>query len=618
MTYKKTIWKDRVVEKPNTFRQVENPDGTITLYPVTGQVIEKGTPISATNLNKIEDGIEKLGSELDNMITLRLLTDIENTNYKIGNCIMVDYITRLQNLYMAEFYRNLRKGSSVTIACMGDSMTYGHDTTSEDKREADGNLCDDGSKHSFTRASITYPEALEKYLNKIYDNNVTVINRGYSGDYVKRGMERWNKKHNANLTIIMYGTNDSRAPYVPEQYRGNIAEYLKWYEQAIVREILWGKAVVIFIPPKLQAFGDIDIDTFSFGLYQLGEKYNVPVIDTELFTINYNDIHSDGVHFKGVGYELFGAKASCLFIADNLYNPTKVHGGVKLLNRRTIDSFVVKGDHTFGYSWGAFTPSELSSTGGNTLNLNVGSSLTYSFYCCEDDLIIIPHIYTTSSRLVLTLDYNIKGIENSLDSAIFKTATPLDGNPSIITYETNGVPTVYSKLLFNEKDMECLRIPSKGWHTLTIEPIEDGIAVVNGIEFINYDVCNVEFKNMKSFVSLTTHKSLSENTEVSEIRINKELYLQLFKFNYTNNSQYWINPPIKLVITDYLKGSIEYTFTIGNNAGTTIFHGEYKKIGSYVNGRTVSNITMDDDTRDIIISFNEGITNKSNILLKLV
>ena len=53
MAYKKTLWKDRVVEKPNTYRSVENPDGTITLYPITGQVIEKGTPVSAANLNKI-------------------------------------------------------------------------------------------------------------------------------------------------------------------------------------------------------------------------------------------------------------------------------------------------------------------------------------------------------------------------------------------------------------------------------------------------------------------------------------------------------------------------------------------------------------------------------------
>ena len=105
--------------------------------------------------------------------------------------------------------------------------------------------------------------------------------------------------------VLIDGIKNSRASYVPVEYRGNIVEYLKWYEQAIIREILWGKAVVIFSPPKVQSFGDLDIDTFANGLIQLCEKYNVPYVDSELFTINYNSINSDGVHFNGIGYEIF-------------------------------------------------------------------------------------------------------------------------------------------------------------------------------------------------------------------------------------------------------------------------------------------------------------------------
>lgn len=75
MAYEKTLWKDRVVEKPNTYRSVENPDGTITLYPITGQVIEKGTPVSAANLNKIENGIVELNEQLDNIETKKFDKD---------------------------------------------------------------------------------------------------------------------------------------------------------------------------------------------------------------------------------------------------------------------------------------------------------------------------------------------------------------------------------------------------------------------------------------------------------------------------------------------------------------------------------------------------------------
>lgn len=59
MAYEKTNWKNREVERPRTFEKVENPDGTITLVPAEGNIIEPGTPIIAENMNNIEEGIEE-------------------------------------------------------------------------------------------------------------------------------------------------------------------------------------------------------------------------------------------------------------------------------------------------------------------------------------------------------------------------------------------------------------------------------------------------------------------------------------------------------------------------------------------------------------------------------
>ncbi len=63
MAYNKTIWKDRVVERIRTFTQKSNADGSITLTPFEGQVIEAGTPIIAKNLNNIEDKVYELDSK---------------------------------------------------------------------------------------------------------------------------------------------------------------------------------------------------------------------------------------------------------------------------------------------------------------------------------------------------------------------------------------------------------------------------------------------------------------------------------------------------------------------------------------------------------------------------
>ncbi|CAK7070347.1 hypothetical protein [Tissierella sp.] len=58
MAYERTIWKNREVERPRTFTMQDNEDGTVTLIPAEGQIIEPGTPIIAANMNNIEDGIE--------------------------------------------------------------------------------------------------------------------------------------------------------------------------------------------------------------------------------------------------------------------------------------------------------------------------------------------------------------------------------------------------------------------------------------------------------------------------------------------------------------------------------------------------------------------------------
>ena len=56
--YKQTKWQARVTEYENRYREVQNPDGTVTHEPVEGEIIQVGTPQNPTNLNNIEVGIQ--------------------------------------------------------------------------------------------------------------------------------------------------------------------------------------------------------------------------------------------------------------------------------------------------------------------------------------------------------------------------------------------------------------------------------------------------------------------------------------------------------------------------------------------------------------------------------
>lgn len=55
--YEPINWKDHAVEKPRTYRPIYNEDGTILLVPEEGTVWQQGTPLSAANLNHMEQGI---------------------------------------------------------------------------------------------------------------------------------------------------------------------------------------------------------------------------------------------------------------------------------------------------------------------------------------------------------------------------------------------------------------------------------------------------------------------------------------------------------------------------------------------------------------------------------
>lgn len=63
MPYTKTDWKDRVVEKPLTFTMQDNGDGTVTLIPAEGTIVDPGTPITATALNKIETQYDEVAND---------------------------------------------------------------------------------------------------------------------------------------------------------------------------------------------------------------------------------------------------------------------------------------------------------------------------------------------------------------------------------------------------------------------------------------------------------------------------------------------------------------------------------------------------------------------------
>lgn len=73
MPYPQTDWKDHVTEYENRYTETTNPDGSITHTKVEGEVIQQGTPMSATNFNHMEEGIGEAAALADALFTQVLL-----------------------------------------------------------------------------------------------------------------------------------------------------------------------------------------------------------------------------------------------------------------------------------------------------------------------------------------------------------------------------------------------------------------------------------------------------------------------------------------------------------------------------------------------------------------
>lgn len=98
-----TLFKDRVVERPNTYTRLDNADGTITLIPVTGAVSEAGTPLNAATMNGIIQAIQSLDLEKQDAsdpalnTTVKTITGAINQLYDAVNAIGAYYGTDVVN-----------------------------------------------------------------------------------------------------------------------------------------------------------------------------------------------------------------------------------------------------------------------------------------------------------------------------------------------------------------------------------------------------------------------------------------------------------------------------------------------------------------------------------------
>lgn len=175
----------------------------------------------------------------------------------------------------------------VRILAQGDSLTYGQDTTSPRGSPA----INDGYQRRSVRP---YPE----YLGRLLGAGYTVVNHGYPGDRTVEGLARWAPDLDADVAILMYGTNDALnygghpEGTVPlELYRANL-------EKLIVRQASGGTRIIVIAPPPVaDPTQDQRLLPYRRVAAQVARARKAMLVSVP----RSDDLWVDGVHFSPAG-----------------------------------------------------------------------------------------------------------------------------------------------------------------------------------------------------------------------------------------------------------------------------------------------------------------------------
>ena len=401
------------------------------------------------------------------------------------------------------FYKN----HNTSIACVGDSLTYGLDETSSDKRPSTADVTDMGVSTN-TISKYTYPEILRGCLWEVYGKSFPVKKMAVGGDTLTSALERWITNPNVKIAIMMFGTNDG---YREE----NVESFINNYFKLIKRFLDWGSAIVLLTPPKKYEYSEIQ-DIHADAVQTIGKMLNIPVIDTRQIFDGYplDDLTTDYVHFKQDMYYLLGAKITNLFVLKrNLIEPYKLDSGKHLYcDIQNNNCFVPPNSRQEFINNCTYSPMDVGKVkeNGKSIKLYENGKIYFSF-STEKDMVLIPLFRTTSNgKCVIDVNFRSKQPTKKYDfitDEIGKNFTPLHQKIYAVNESRESLKLAMSELNSN------IVITSKGINSICVNNGATGV-----VEFFGFYVMSLEdYYNNKYTSSLIVGEDLNYETNFSNI-----------------------------------------------------------------------------------------------------
>ena len=454
--------------------------------------------------------IEKVNYFIENSekiqdIAAKLIVNTNNLNNVMKQ---IELYKNKQAINFSKFQQELfYKNHDTSIACVGDSLTYGLDETSSDKRPSTADVTDMGVSTN-TISKYTYPEILRGCLWEVYGKSFPVKKMAVGGDTLTSALERWTTNPNVKIAIMMFGTNDG---YREE----NVESFINNYFKLIKRFLDWGSAIVLLTPPKKYEYSEIQ-DIHADAVQTIGKMLNIPVIDTRQIFDGYplDDLTTDYVHFKQDMYYLLGAKITNLFtLKKNLIDPFKLDTGKHLYSDiQNNNCFIPPNNKQEFINNCTYSPMDVGKVkeNGTSIKLYENGKIYFSFYC-DKDMVLIPLFRTTSNGKCI-IDVNFRSTQPTkkydfITDDIGKNFTPLHQKIYAVNESRESLKLAMSELNSN------IVITSKGINSICVNNDATGV-----VEFFGFYVMSLEdYYNNKYTSSLIVGEDINYETDFSNI-----------------------------------------------------------------------------------------------------
>lgn len=445
----------------------------------------------------------------NNAVIEDINTNINNVKVDISNVVKkIELYKNKQTINLSKFQQELfYKNHETSIACVGDSLTFGLDEVSNDRRPSTADVTDVGVSTN-PISKYTYPEILRGCLWEVYGKSFPVKKMAVGGDTLTKALERWTTNPNVKIAIMMFGTNDS---YREE----NTETFIKNYFELIKRFLDWGSAVVLLTPPKKYEYSEIQ-DVHAEVVKSLGKMLNIPVIDTREIFDGYplDELTTDYVHFNKDMYYLLGTKITNLFVLKrNLIEPFKLDTGKHLYcDLQNNNCLVPPNSRQEFINNCTYSPMDIgkSAENGKSIKLYENGKIYFSFYS-DKDIVLIP-LFRTTSNGKCVIDVNFRGEQptkkyNYINESIGDNFTPLHQKIYGVNESRESLKLAMADLNSN------ITITSKGINTVCVNNNATGV-----VEFFGFYVISLyDYYNSKDTETLIVGEDVNYETNFSNI-----------------------------------------------------------------------------------------------------